>query len=461
MSAIVELKAVGKSYGDPPTRVLDDVSLSIDQGEFVAVVGPSGSGKSTMLNLIGTLDRPTTGSVVIDGSEVESLSDDELSAVRAHKLGFIFQQFHLADNVRAVDNVADGLLYTGVPKAQRRRRAVEALERVGLSHRLTHRPQQLSGGERQRVAIARALVGEPPILLADEPTGNLDSRSGDGIFQLLLDLNASGSTVVMITHDNQLAAIVPRQVHIRDGRISADSRKKGKEWLAAFVGRDAGAYSLSVLRRGNPALDARGDGGRCLRVGGDRAVCGYQRVATLCASTRVRGGHRCNSRRRRYCGTLPSRPSGPDTADSSARRLTVAGLRRGHLLDARPGQVTAKEGGAPWRGGLLLFLSLTSSTEDPLTSPSEARFEYGDEFGALLAPVREHAPDRKVSSVGSVQSIPVDLNLPVERTGFVLNGRMSGLHVGFGRREGGDKNHPSCGESGNCIRPRKQAFVTD
>ena len=226
MSRILSLHDVRRTYGQPPVAACAGVSLSIDRGEFVAIVGPSGSGKSTLLNLIGTLDRPTSGTVEIDGIDVSRLSDRRLSGLRAHLIGFVFQQFHLSEGMTAIDNVADGLLYLGVPRAERRQKAERALIRVGLSHRLHHKPHQMSGGERQRVAIARAVVGDPPLLLADEPTGNLDSVSGASIVELLHELHEQGTTIVVITHDNDLAMKRPRQVAIKDGRIVHDSAAK-------------------------------------------------------------------------------------------------------------------------------------------------------------------------------------------------------------------------------------------
>jgi len=218
---IVTLRGVGRQYPGGVVA-LRDVDLDIARGELVAVVGPSGSGKSTLLHVIGTLDRPSTGSVVIDGFDVARLSDNELSALRAGRIGFVFQLFHLAPGVPTIDNVADGLLYTGIALRERRRRAALALERVGMRHRLTHRPHELSGGEKQRTAIARAVVGEPSLLLADEPTGALDSQSGESLMRLIADLHDDGTTIVVITHDRDVAAHLSREVSMLDGRVVGD-----------------------------------------------------------------------------------------------------------------------------------------------------------------------------------------------------------------------------------------------
>ena len=215
------LRGVGREYAGGVTA-LRDVDLDIRRGELVAIAGPSGSGKTTLLNVIGTLDRPSAGQVVVDGFDVAGLSDRELSALRAWRIGFVFQHFHLAPGVSVLDNVADGLLYAGVRLRERRERAEAALRLVGLGHRLTHRPHALSGGERQRTAIARAVVGEPALLLADEPTGSLDSQSGEDVVRLLLELNTIGTTVVVITHEQVVASHLPRQVAMRDGRIVDD-----------------------------------------------------------------------------------------------------------------------------------------------------------------------------------------------------------------------------------------------
>ena len=224
--SVLQLEGVTKEHpGSPPIQALREVTLCVHAGEFVAVTGPSGSGKSTLLAVAGTLERPTTGTVRVAGTAVEAMSDAELSGLRASVLGFVLQQFHLLPTRTVLHNVADGLLYRGVPMADRLARAADAVAAVGLAHRAGHRPGQLSGGECQRAAIARAVVGEPALLLADEPTGNLDSVTGDEIFRLLGRLNGSGTTVVLVTHNAELARRTPRSVALHDGRIDRDERR--------------------------------------------------------------------------------------------------------------------------------------------------------------------------------------------------------------------------------------------
>jgi putative ABC transport system ATP-binding protein len=222
----LELDHVTRAYpGTPPVTALDDVTFSVSSGELLAIVGPSGSGKSTLLTIAGTLERPTTGHVRIDGLPVEHLTDRDLSAVRAHRIGFVFQQFMLVPTLSTIDNVASGLLYQGIRAEKRRRAGRVALEAVGLAHRAAHRPSELSGGECQRVAIARALVGSPSLILADEPTGNVDSRQSNEILSLLIELNRAGVTIVVVTHNPTLADALPRTVHLRDGHVEHDASR--------------------------------------------------------------------------------------------------------------------------------------------------------------------------------------------------------------------------------------------
>ena len=220
----LQLEQISKSYpGTPPVNALSDVSISVERGEFLGIIGPSGSGKSTLLHVIGTLTRPSFGAVLIDGIDTTDMSDRELSGIRSKKIGFIFQDFHLLSGFTAIENVENGLLYSGVPARERKERSVEILKRVGLSHRLEHHPNELSGGEQQRVAIARALVHNPAFVLADEPTGNVDSKTTDSLMELMTSLNNEGTTVILITHDLEVAKICSRQLVLKDGYIETDS----------------------------------------------------------------------------------------------------------------------------------------------------------------------------------------------------------------------------------------------
>ena len=230
MSSLIDIKDVTKTYqmgAETTVRALDGVSVAIDAGDYVAIMGPSGSGKSTLMNLIGCLDTPSSGSYQLNGREIAAMGDDDLAQIRNKEIGFIFQTFNLLPRADAVQNVELPLVYSGLPRRERKERAIKALESVGLGERKHHRPNEMSGGQRQRVAIARALVNAPSILLADEPTGNLDSKTGEEILALMDDLHAKGNTIILVTHEDELAQHAARVIRLRDGKIVSDARNRG------------------------------------------------------------------------------------------------------------------------------------------------------------------------------------------------------------------------------------------
>ncbi len=315
MSAVLELDGVTKVYGEqPPVPALRGVSFAVRRGELVAIVGPSGSGKSTLLHVMGTLERPSSGVVRIGGVDAARLSDRELSLLRAREIGFVFQQFFLAEHATARENVADGLLYAGVPAAERYRRADEALERVGLAERASFKPTKLSGGERQRVAIARALVGRPAIVLADEPTGNLDSTTGASIMELIRELNADGATIVMITHDAGLADQLPRQIRVLDGQVVSDTFRDRGVLVAPVNG--AGAERRGAPRAARPAAARRAVRARDRhRNGSDR---GRPRVVVILTGRAARGDRSARYEHADHRGRTELRRGGGEAAPRSA-----------------------------------------------------------------------------------------------------------------------------------------------
>ena len=299
---VLDVDDVTKSYpGEPPVQALRGVNLTIGPGELVGIVGPSGSGKTTLLQLMGTLDRPTSGRVRITGLDVATMADEDVAYLRATRIGFIFQQFFLAEHSTVLDNVADGLLYAGIPLRQRRQRALDALELVGLAERPHARPTQLSGGQRQRVAIARALVGQPAIVLADEPTGNLDQATGQSILALIDQLHQAGSTIVVITHDHAIAERMPRKVEILDGHIVADTApasRAGGPPLRSHRDRDRhpGPEAAAAVRPG-PARHRR---------------AAHPEAAGRAVRSRYRHRRGRHRRRARPVRLLPGRPAGRD-----------------------------------------------------------------------------------------------------------------------------------------------------